>query len=173
LIGMRALARFADRQHLLLALLCSWLILSSPWVALLRRLPEDAGLLDRSHVALGLVACLLSVTYLAGCVRGGRWKLYFPWLAGQVRSMARDLRGLLRGRIPAAEGGGLFAAIEGLALLALLVTAATGATWFLAQDTASALDWRSWHIVAARSFTALLLLHVITVSLHLVELARG
>ena len=169
---MRALGRIADRQHLLLALLSSWLILSSPWVVRLRRLPEDAGPIDRSHVALGLVACLLSVTYLASCVRHGRWKLYFPWLGGHVRSMARDLSGLLGGRIPAAEGGGLFAAIEGLTLFALLATAVTGAAWFLTQDTASALHWRSGHIVAARGFTALLLVHVTTVSLHLVELAR-
>ena len=50
-------------------------------------------------------------------MRGGRWKLYFPVAAGNGAAVGRDLAGLLRGKVPAAEGGGLFGAIEGLLLV--------------------------------------------------------
>ena len=60
------------------------------------------------------------------------------------------LSGLLRGRIPAAEGGGLFGLIEGLLLVLLLATAVTGAVWFAMQGSQEALAWRSHHIFAAR-----------------------
>jgi len=36
------------------------------------------------------------------------------------------------------EGGGLFAAIEGLLLLAVLLAAVTGAAWFLVQGSTTA-----------------------------------
>jgi len=102
-------------------------------------------------------------------VRDGRWRLYFPWVAPQIRTVGSDLAGLLRRRIPAAEGGGLFGLIEGLLLLALLATAATGAAWFMAQGTDAAVSWRGQHILAARGLIGLLVLHVVTVSLHLLD----
>jgi hypothetical protein len=164
--------RLADRQHLAVALLSAWLILTSPWIAMLRRIPDGAGFLDHSHVALGFATMLLSLTYAYSCSRGGRWRLYFPWASGQLRIVGRDLAGLIRGRIPAAEGGGLFALIEGVLLLALLATALTGAAWFLAQGSSEALTWRGWHVLAARVLVATVLLHVVTVSLHLLDFVR-
>lgn len=116
-------ARLAERQHLLLALLSGWLILTSPWVHMLRRVPRNAGVLDYSHVVLGLVALALAVTFTYSCTRRGRWRQYFPWLAGRLGAAGRDLRGLLRLEIASAEGGGLFALLEGLLLLVLLATA--------------------------------------------------
>jgi hypothetical protein len=97
---------------------------------MLRRIPDGAGFLDYSHVVLGFVALLLAFSYAVTCSLGGRWRLYFPFIAGGLGAVGRDLAGLLRGRIPAAEGGGLFALIEGLLLLALLAAAVTGAAWF-------------------------------------------
>lgn len=161
-----------DRQHLLVVLLCAWLFLTSPWVSMLRRIPAGAGWPDYAHVALGLLALAVAATYTLTCCRGGRWRVYFPFLAGGMGSVGRDLAGLLRGRIPAAEGGGLFALLEGLALLALLGTAATGAAWFALQGTGEALAWRQWHLYAARGLGGLVVAHAISVSLHLVELVR-
>jgi len=164
--------RLTRGLHLAVALLSAWLILTSPWIAMLRRLPREAGWLNHSHLVLGLLALLLAIAYLVECTRDGRWRLYFPWIAGQGGAAARDLGGLLRGRIPTAEGGGLFAVIEGITLLGLLATAVTGAAWFACQGSGEALTWRGWHIVAARGLTVLILVHVVTVSLHLLDFLR-
>ena len=164
--------RLTGRLHVAVALLAAWLIFTSPWVAMYRRLPRHPGVLDYLHVALGFGALLLSALYLHSCVRAGRWRLYFPWLAGQGASALRDADGLLRGRIPSAEGGGLFAVIEGLALLALFATAVTGAGWFLTQGSSEVLLWRDAHAVAAKVLMVSAGVHVVTVSLHLLELVR-
>ena len=169
---MNVLEKVAARQHLAVALLSTWLIVTSPWLAMLRRIPRDAGLLDYSHVALGFATLLIAITYTIACTRAGRWRLYFPWLAGQGGAAVRDVGGLLRGRVPAAEGGGLFGLIEGLLLVALVATAVTGTLWFVTQGSEHALAWRSHHVLAARGLVGCLVLHVVTVSLHLVEFVR-
>jgi Prokaryotic cytochrome b561 len=169
---MNMLEKLAARQHLAVAFLSTWLIVTSPWIAMLRQVPRDAGLLDYGHVVLGFVTLLIAITYTIACTRAGRWRLYFPWQAGQFGAVGRDLGGLLRGRVPAAEGGGLFGLIEGLLLVLLVATATTGAIWFATQGTADALAWRSQHIFAARGLVGCLVLHVITVSLHLIDFVR-
>lgn len=169
---MDALEKLAARQHLAVALLSTWLIATSPWIAMLRRVPREAGFLDYSHVVLGFVTLAIAITYTVTCTRAGRWRLYFPWLAGELVAVGRDASGLLRGRIPAAEGGGLFGLIEGLLLVLLLATAVTGAVWFAMQGSQEALAWRSHHIFAARGLVAFFLLHVVTVSLHLIDFIR-
>lgn len=166
------LVRLAERQHLLVALLSAWLVLTSPWVHMLRRIPGNAGFLDHAHVVLGLAATVLAVTFTLTCVRHDRWRLYFPWLTGSLGAVASDLRGLRRREVPTAEGGGLFAMIEGLVLLLLLATALTGCAWLLAQGSAAAVSWRDSHILAARGMIALLVLHVVAASLHLLDFLR-
>ena len=165
-------SRLGDRLHGVVALLALWLVGTSPWIAMLRRIPAGAGWLDYAHVAAGFASLLLGAAYAWACCRGGRWRLYFPLTATQFGNLGRDLRGLLRGQVPAAEGGGLFGAIEGLLLLALLATACTGAAWFFTQGSAEALAWRGHHISAAWAFAGLLALHVVTVSLHLLDFVR-
>ena len=160
------------RQHVAVACVCAWLILTSPWVSMLRRVPTSAGFLDYAHVALGLVAALLALTYTITCTRAGGWRLYFPWLSGGFGAVARDLSGLLRAEIPSAEGAGLYAMIEGLLLVALLATAVTGAVWFALQGADAALAWRAWHILAARSLAGLIVLHLVAVVSHLLDLLR-
>ena len=164
--------RLAARQHLLLALLSAWLILTSPWVHLFRRIPANAGFLDYSHIVLGLIASLLAVTFTISCTRLGRWRLYFPWLSGELGQVARDLRGLAHREVPTAEGGGLFALLEGLLLLALLATALTGLGWLLTQGSAEAVGWRYNHALAARGMAVMLVLHIVSVSLHLLDFIR-
>lgn len=166
------LAQFADRQHNVLALISLWLMATSPWLAMLRRVPSDAGWLDYAHVVLGFAALVLAATYTWACSRDGQWRLYFPVLPAQAATVGRDVAGLLRGRRPAAEAGGLFGLIEGLLLVAMAVTAASGAAWFFQQGTSAALAWRALHADAAHVFGALLVLHVITVSSHLLDFIR-
>lgn len=160
-----------NRLHLAAVVLCAWLVCTSPWVSMLRRIPAGAGFLDRAHVVLGFAGLLVGLVYAGACSRGGRWRLYFPWLAGNVRPVARDVGALFRGRLPSAEGGGLFATIEGLLLLALLVVGITGAAWFLLQGSAEAVTCRGAHIVAARVLAGLIVAHVLAVATHLLELA--
>ncbi len=166
------LDRLANPLHGLIALACTWLVLSSPWVGLYERVPDDAGFLNLSHVVLGTVMLPLGLLYFAACATGGRWRLYFPWLAGRFGDLGRDLAGLARGQRPGSEGGGLFAAIEGLLLLALLAAAATGLLWFVSADVEAAALWRGHHLIAARVFAGLMALHVVAVSLHLLDLVR-
>lgn len=168
-----ATAPASDWRHLALVLLTLWLLLTSPWLAMYRRIPAGAGWLDHAHVVLGFLALVLGVAYLRATGRGGRWRWYFPTSRSQWVEIGRELRGLLHGRVPAAEGGGLFGLIEGVLLLALLATALTGAAWFLAQGSAEALTWRSLHAWAVRSLVVFLVLHAVSVSLHLLEFLRG
>lgn len=160
-----------NRLHGVLALLCAWLILTSPWIAMLRRMPGSAGFLDYAHVIVGALALMLALPYALACLRGGRWRNHFPWLVGDVRPLARDVAGLLRGRLPSAEGGGLFAVLEGVLLAALLLVAITGAGWWFTQGSGDALSWREAHIVGARVLTGLIVAHVAAVATHLFELA--
>lgn len=166
------LERLAARQHLAVALLSAWLILTSPWIAMLRAVPRSAGILDYSHVALGFVTLFIAITYTVSCTSAGRWRLYFPWAAGQYQAVGRDIGGLLHGRIPASEAGGLFAVFEGILLVLLLATAITGAAWFVTQGTGDALAWRGYHILAARWLAGFIVVHVVTVSLHLLDFVR-
>jgi hypothetical protein len=170
---MRSLLdRLNNPLHLLIALACTWLLASSPWIGLYHALPDEPGWLNLSHVVLGLAMLPLGIVYLAACTVGGRWRLYFPWAAGQLGMVSADLAGVLRGERPGSEGGGLFATIEGLLLLALVATALSGTVWFLAGGADAAALWRGHHIIAARAFAVLVGLHVLAVSLHLVDLVR-
>ena len=170
---MRSLLdRLVNPLHLLIALACTWLAASSPWIGLYQALPDDPGAINLSHVVLGLAMLPLGIAYFAACTVGGRWRLYFPWVAGQFGEIGRDVAGLFRGQRPGSEGGGLFAAIEGLLLLALLATALTGALWFLGRGTEAAIAWRGHHILAARGLIVLMVMHVLAVALHLVDLLR-
>jgi cytochrome b561 len=139
---------------------------------MLRRIPSGAGFFDYAHVTIGFVALALSVSYPLACIKATGWRLYFPWLAGNMGGVGRDLAGLTRGTIPTAEGGGLFAMIEGLLLLALFITAVTGAAWFALQGTGTALAVRDFHIIAARGFAGLIVLHLLAVASHLLDFVR-
>jgi hypothetical protein len=166
-----ARAAWQSRLHLAAVVPGAWLVFTSPWVSLLRRITANAGVFDWAHVVVGFGVLLVGLLYTGACSRGGRWRLYFPWLAGNVRPAARDVANLLRGRLPSAEVGGLFATIVGLLLLALLVVGLTGAGWFVLQGSAEALACRDAHIVAARVLIGLVVAHVLAVATHLVELA--
>jgi hypothetical protein len=118
---MRALLdRLSGPLHVGLASMSVFLVGASPWLHMYRSLPRQASFFNLSHVVLGVLVLVLVLVYSVGCCRGGRWRLYFPWLAGQWSAVGRDLGGIARGRLPGVEGGGLFAMIEGLLLLALL-----------------------------------------------------
>jgi len=156
-------------QHWLVALLSLWLILTSPWIAMRRVVPDSAPFFDRAHIGLGLALTVLALTYLSSNIVGGRWRQCFPWVTGDLSELRRDLSGIAKRRIPAAGGAGLLAVIQGLLLLLLLAAAATGLGWLLADGARVALVWRDWHIVLADCFAWLLAVHVVASALHLVD----
>jgi hypothetical protein len=158
--------------HPLLAVLALWLVATSPWVSMLRRFPAEPGFFDYAHVTTGALTLLCVLIYGVTVTAGSRWKWFFPWAAGETGAMARDLTGALQGRVPAADGPGLYGAIKGLLLLVLLATALTGAAWFLAQGSPAAIMFRDWHAAAARVLVVVLLVHVAAVASHLLELLR-
>lgn len=159
--------------HATLAVATVALVATSPWIALRRSIPDDATWLDWAHVVAGVLVLLLGFAYAAACLRGGGWRELLPWASGRLGAVGRDLAELLRGAIPTAEGGGLFALLKGFVLLALLATAITGAGWLLVQGTPDAFAWRRWHAYAADAFAGLLVAHVVAVALHVVAIARG
>lgn len=165
----RVLDRLADSQHLVVLLLSLWLVLTSPWITMRKGIPESAGFLDWAHVVLGLVLVPLSVTYFATNVLGGRWREYFPWLAGDFAGLKKDLTGIPKGRLPQPGGAGLFSLIEGVVLVLLVATALTGLGWFLLEGSRAAMAWRDWHIVTADILVAGMILHAVAASLHLLE----
>ena len=71
-----------NRLHIAVALLVLWLVTTSPWVSMLRRVPASAGFFDYAHGLLGVVALIVGIFYGLVITRGGRWKLYFPLAAG-------------------------------------------------------------------------------------------
>lgn len=167
------LERVSGVLHALLAPACIFLLAASPWIGMYHALPEAPGWLDLSHVIVGLVTLPLALVYLVACTRQGLWRTYFPWLAGQFDGIGRDVAGLARGQRPMSEGGGLFAALEGLLLVALLAVSLTGALWFVLQGGDAAVSLRAVHGTCAHVFGWLLGAHVLAVSLHLVDLVRG
>jgi len=170
---MRALLERSNwLLHGLVALMAMWLIATSPWLTLYYRLPEPAGLLNLSHIVLGLALLPVALLYFAACSVGGRWRLYFPWVAGEIAGVRSDITALFRGERPGVEGAGLFAVVEGLLLAALLSACLSGAAWFTLQDTDAALAARVVHQIAVRALGGLLVAHVLAVSLHLVDLVR-
>ena len=161
-----------NRLHLAVAAVALWLVGTSPWLAMLRRVPASADWVDRAHVVVGFAALLLGVAYAVACSAGGGWRRCFPWLVGGAAAIGRDLGGLLRGQVPSAEGAGLYSTIEGLLLAAFLVAGLAGAGWYLAQGGDTALAWRSVHVVSARLMIGLLVLHVVAVATHLLDFVR-
>lgn len=160
------------RLHLVVTLLSIWLVFTSPWIGMLRRMPRDPGFFDYAHVWLGTAAFVIGILYAIDCLRNGGWRLNFPLFCGGHAAVVADLRGLFRGRLPAAEGGGLLGAIAGFALLAFLAAALTGVAWLLNQGSPEALDWRSHHAAAVQVFIVLLVIHVVAVSLHVLDFVR-
>ena len=170
---MRAsLERCNGLLHGLAALITVWLTATSPWLALYYGLPEPADWLNLSHVVLGLTLLPIALLYFAACVLGGRWRFYFPWIAGEITGVRTDIAAIFRGERPGAEGAGLFAMIEGLLLAALVAACLGGVAWFALQGTEAALAARAVHQIAARAVGVLLVAHVFAVSLHLVDLVR-
>ncbi|KFZ39098.1 hypothetical protein HR45_01485 [Shewanella mangrovi] len=168
----RLVALLVQSVHLVLMLLCAFLLIGSSKLMMLRRIPDNAGFWDLSHVWLGWLAAVLALIFFAKLCVHGRWRLYFPWLALAWRPILNDIKGLSKGKVPSAGGAGLFSLIEGFTVLSLLLTGVTGALWFLTQGSADAASWRLWHHSAAHWFIGLLIVHVICALSHLIDLVR-
>ena len=168
----RLLAMLMQSVHLLLMVLCAFLLIGSSNLMMLRRIPSNAGFWDLSHVWLGWLAALLGLVFLIKLCVHGRWRLYFPWLALQWRPIINDIKCLTKGKVPSAGGAGLFSLIEGITVLLLVATGVSGALWFMTQGSAAAAEWRLWHHSFAHWFIGLLIVHIVCALSHLIDLVR-
>ena len=130
-------------------MLAVWLVATSPWVSMLRRIPSSAGFFDYAHVALGWLALVIGLVYAVALLRGGRWRQYVP-----------------------GKAAGITGVIEGLALVGIVATGVTGAIWFLLQGSSDAVAWRGWHILSVRALICVGIAHVLAVASHLLDLVR-
>ncbi|WP_076410159.1 cytochrome b/b6 domain-containing protein [Shewanella sp. UCD-KL12] len=169
----KAFEKLATYQHLLIILLSLFLISTSPWIMMGRTLRSSASIWDYLHVYLGLLTGLLSITMFLANILKGKWRQYFPWLAGDFSQLKRDLVGLVKGKVPLAGGRGLFSFVEGLGMLLMLGVALTGVMWFFLQGSSDALTWRSYHIWFAKGFIGFIVVHVIFACLHLLDFIRN
>lgn len=166
------LDRLAGPLHAGLAVLAMALVLGSPWLSMVSRFKAGAPWTDGLHVLAGAaVACLLA-PYAVQTLRRGRWRLYYPWLVGDLAPLRQDLQALARGGVPGSEGGGLFAILQGTLLLALAAAAGTGLMWWFSQGSEAVLAWHEQHVLAGRVAAVLLLTHLLTAAAHLLDFIR-
>ena len=168
----RLLDQTSWTQHWLAAALSVWLIVTSPWISMRRIVPENPAFWDWTHIIFGLALVAIGIIYLATNLIDGRWRERFPWAAGNLSEVKSDLKAIAKLKVPSAGGAGLFSLIQGLLLVLLLATAATGLGWLLADGSRAALAWREWHILVANIFAWLLALHVVASTLHLLDFLR-
>lgn len=162
-----SLDKICKKLHLGLIFFTMFLVISSPWLFMARKLMPSSSWVNVSHVYLGLVTAILSVLFLLLHSINGRWRQFFCWLDGDISQLKADLFGLFKGRLPVAGGKGLFTTIEGLGLLALVTTGITGSLWFFYQGTADAMFWRQVHINCAYAFIGYLCVHILCAISHI------
>jgi len=166
------LDRTGRAQHWLAAVLSIWLIATSPWISMRRLVPQSPTFWDYAHIGLGLVLAVIAITYFITNIADAGWRRYFPWAAGNLADLKSDLNAIAKLKIPSAGGAGLFSLIQGLLLALLVATALTGVGWLVADGARSALAWREWHMLAANVFAWLLVAHVVSSMLHLLDFLR-
>lgn len=137
-----------------------------------RVVPLDPGLINSSHVWLGLALAVFGSVYFIALLADGRGRELFPWVVGHFKPLWTDVAGLARGRVPAAGGAGLYSIIQGLLMVALLAAAWTGVAWWWSDGSRASLELRQWHQWAAQGFGVLLVLHAIAVVTHLLDFIR-
>lgn len=153
--------------HVVVALALLALLACSPWIVMVRQWPARPHWGDLAHLALGLMVTASALGLAVGGIRRGRWPLWLPLgRTGRAR-LAQDVAGLLRGRLPPSESGGLFSLFEGLLLLSLLATGTSGLAWLAVQGSDLAMDLGDWHGTLARVSAGLLAAHFSAVALHL------
>ncbi|GIU28326.1 cytochrome b/b6 domain-containing protein [Shewanella sp. MBTL60-007] len=169
----RLARKYIDLQHVLIIITSAYLILTSGWILIGRRLRPNASFWDQSHVYLGLIAAFLSITFLITTCLKGKWRQYFPWLVGDFSQLKADILGFFKGKIPIAGGRGLFSVVEGVGMLLFLAVGVSGIAWFATQGSSDALMWRGYHIHLAQAFIGFIVVHVIFACLHLLDFFRN
>ena len=159
--------------HLSVMFITVFLVFSSPWLFMSRKLTSHGSWINVAHVYLGIVVTFLSLCFLIIHCINGYWKQFFPWLKGDISPLKNDLKNIFKGRFPVAGGRGLFSCIEGIGLLTLLATGLTGCLWFAIQGTTDAMYWRSIHSHFAVGFIVYLGMHFVCALSHCLAFLRN
>lgn len=168
----KVLAILLAHLHVWIVICSTLLVCTSPWIFIGRSLRSHASIWDYLHVYLGLFCAFLGGLFLVRNTLQGKWHLYFGWLMGDWAQLKQDIVGITRGKLPVAGGKGLFSTVEGMGMLLLVATGLTGGVWFIYQDTAVAMEWRTYHQIFAQAFIAFLVIHIVLAATHIIEFIR-
>lgn len=83
------------------------------------------------HIFTGLLIIPLALIFLTATFKEHGFKYYFPYLAGDLSQLKKDIEQLKRFELPEPGAYGIAAIVQGLGLGALLLVLISGSTWFL------------------------------------------
>ena len=113
--------------HLLVATLVILQICS----AITMQFVPKGSLFGKYHMAGGLTLCVLGLLLFITTLRTHGVRYFYPYLWGDLKQIRYDFGQIRSGILPPPRPYGLRAALEGLGLCLLLVTAYLGGTWFV------------------------------------------
>lgn len=111
------------------------------------------------HIGNGLVLAVLGPIFIVVVWRRHGWRYFFPWLAGDLEPLKRDIAVLKSLQLPGPRDGGLAAIVQGLGLGALILVLISGVTWFIAWNLG--LSWSADAKELHELFTGLVEAYVI------------
>jgi cytochrome b561 len=86
------------------------------------------------HIITGLFLFPVAVIFLVVELRRHGFKYYFPYLSGEFTQLSKDIRLLLKFKLPSADNYGIAAVIQGLGLGALFLVLFSGLLWFISWN---------------------------------------
>ena len=130
--------------HALVVLFCLLQFTSSWWMSVEQ---NRATFSAWYHMWGGTTLCVLALLQTAASLARHGLRHFYPYLWGDTEQLVKDVRQTLRFKLVGPRPKGLGAAVQGLGLGALLLTAFSGLFWFwLWQNgSAGADDARAFH----------------------------
>lgn len=103
------------------------------------------------HIWGGTTLCILAVLQTICSFRTRGLRHFYPYLWGDMENLKADIKRSLQFKLVPPRPGGLAAAVQGLGLGALLLTAFSGLVWFWLwqSGSAAAADARAVHNVVS------------------------
>lgn len=100
------------------------------------------------HIVAGIGLCALTVSITVIGLKSHGLRHFFPYLWGENEQIIKDIKATLRFKIIAPRPKGMAAAVQGLGLGALWLTAFSGLLWFIlwrSGNTGAAYYARTFH----------------------------
>ncbi|WP_144210784.1 cytochrome b/b6 domain-containing protein [Shewanella donghaensis] len=163
----------AEKLHVIVITLSVFLVVTSPWIIIGRRLRSNASIWDNLHVYVGLIAAVFGLLFLIKNVLNSHWRQFFPWLSLDFSQCVDEIKQLKHGKLPSSGGKGIFSVVEGIGLVLMALVSITGIVWFMTQGSSDALVWRKYHILFAQGFVGFLAIHIVFAMFHIIDMVRN